>query len=253
MAAVPPKMPGGPLATRPLHFIWVLDCSESMLHLGKIQELNYAIRNVIPFMRREADDNPNAQVLVRALKFSDGAQWHVPKPTPISEFTWQDIEASGQTQMGVAFRMLADQLKMPPMEQRALPPVIVLVSDGVPTDDAGTGLKVLMEQQWSKRAIRLAVAIGRRADMRVLQKFINGDGGQGSGNQGSGNQDSEIKPLRADNAHSLIQYIRWCSTSIRAASAPVAQPLKGTPGASTSPMLLPPDLTTAGAPTDSVW
>ena len=31
------KRPGGELATRPLHFIWIADCSGSMATDGKIQ------------------------------------------------------------------------------------------------------------------------------------------------------------------------------------------------------------------------
>ena len=38
------KRPGGELATRPLHFIWICDCSGSMSVDGKIQQLNYAYR-----------------------------------------------------------------------------------------------------------------------------------------------------------------------------------------------------------------
>jgi len=38
------KRPGGGLAGRPLHFIWIADCSGSMRADGKIQALNNAIR-----------------------------------------------------------------------------------------------------------------------------------------------------------------------------------------------------------------
>ena len=36
---------------------------------GKIQALNHAIREAIPHMREVAHGNPNAEVLVRAIKF----------------------------------------------------------------------------------------------------------------------------------------------------------------------------------------
>ena len=68
------RRPGGELASRPLHFIWICDCSGSMQSDGKIQSLNNAIREAIPHMLRAAEENPHAQVFVRALKFSDGAQ-----------------------------------------------------------------------------------------------------------------------------------------------------------------------------------
>ena len=76
------ERPGGAMATRPLHFIWLCDCSGSMGEDGKIQALNNAIRSAIPFMKSTADENPNANVLVRAIKFSDGAQWHIPNRLP---------------------------------------------------------------------------------------------------------------------------------------------------------------------------
>ena len=64
------RRPGGELATRPLHFIWLADCSGSMGSDGKIQALNTAIREAVPHMQRVADENPNAHVLVRAVKFA---------------------------------------------------------------------------------------------------------------------------------------------------------------------------------------
>ena len=97
MSATPvKKRPGGELAARPLHFIWIADCSGSMAG-EKIQQLNFAIKNAIPDMQQVADENPNALVLVRALKFSSGAQWHVSQPTPIADFKWQDLSADGLT------------------------------------------------------------------------------------------------------------------------------------------------------------
>ena len=111
--------PGGELATRPLHFIWIADCSGSMAIDGKIQSLNTAIKEAIPNMQDVADENPNAQVLVRAVKFSDGAQWHVSQPTDIADFKWDDLNAGGVTSMGRALTLVADQLRIPPMTDRA--------------------------------------------------------------------------------------------------------------------------------------
>ena len=54
----------------PMHFIWITDCSGSMSQDGKIQTLNMAIREAIPHMRKAADDNPHANLLVRAVSFA---------------------------------------------------------------------------------------------------------------------------------------------------------------------------------------
>lgn len=203
------RRPGGELATRPLHFIWIADCSGSMGVDGKIQALNNAIREAAPHMRSVADENPNAQVLVRAVKFSSGAQWHVSQPTSVEEFKWQDLAADGVTDLGRALSMVADELKIPPMTDRALPPVLVLISDGQPTDDWSGGLKALMDQAWGKKAVRIAIAIGEDADHEVLQKFIG---------------HPELKPLQANNPESLVRHIKWVSTAVlKSASSPASQ------------------------------
>jgi uncharacterized protein YegL len=203
------KRPGGELATRPLHFIWIADCSGSMKTDGKIQALNVAIREAIPHMQKVAAENPNAQVLVRALKFSSGAQWHISQPTPVEDFKWADLQADGVTDMGKALAMVAEQLKIPPMTDRALPPVLVLISDGQPTDSFEKGLAELLDQPWGKKAVRIAIAIGSDADYDVLQKFIG---------------HVEIKPLQANSPESLVNYIKWVSTAVlKSASSPASQ------------------------------
>lgn len=202
------KLPGGPLATRPLHFIFIADCSGSMGG-AKIQSLNHAIRESIPHMREVARGNPNAEVLVRSVRFSSGAQWHQPQFTNVEQFEWVDLTVDGMTDMGRALTLVADALKSPPMPDRALPPVLVLVSDGAPTDDFDTGLKALMSQPWGKKAVRLAIAIGEDANLDVLQKFIG---------------HPELQPLQANSAEQLVKYIRWASTVVlKAASAPASQ------------------------------
>ena len=76
------KRPGGELASRPLHFFWVVDCSGSM-YGEKIGTVNHAIQSTIPEMVDAAKDNPNAQLLVRTLKFSTGATWVTPTPVNV--------------------------------------------------------------------------------------------------------------------------------------------------------------------------
>ena len=76
------QRPGGELATRPIHFFWAVDCSGSM-YGEKIGIVNNTIQECIPEMRSAADNNPNAQLLVRALQFSTGASWIKTNPVPI--------------------------------------------------------------------------------------------------------------------------------------------------------------------------
>ena len=80
------------MAKRPLQFIYIVDCSGSMQG-AKIESVNASISETIVPMREVANENPNAKVLVRVIKFSDGAQWHVSQPTDIQDFTWKAIAA----------------------------------------------------------------------------------------------------------------------------------------------------------------
>jgi len=176
----------------------------------KIQSLNTAIRESIPEMKQVADDNPSGQILVRVLEFSSGAKWRNTQPIPVENFTWTDLVTSGETEMGRAFSMVAEQLKMPPMPERALPPVLVLVTDGQPTDDYKSGLNQIMSLPWGKKAVRIAIGIGGDCDFDVLEEFIG---------------NSEIKPLQANNPEALTRYIKWASTAVvKDVSAPPSQP-----------------------------
>lgn len=198
------ERPGKPLSVREVHFFWILDCSESMSYDGKIQSLNDAISNAIPHMKDIAADNPHAKLIVKAIKFSHGANIHIPD-TPIEDFEWKNLSTSGLTDMGKALSLVADNLKIPPMPSKGYPPVLVLISDGMPTDDFNAGYKKLMEENWAKKAVRIAISIGKDADHDVLQKFIG---------------HSEMKPLEAKNSEQLAGYIKWASTLVSNVTSP---------------------------------
>lgn len=240
-----PSFPNVRLASRPLHFIYLCDCSGSMAAQGKMQALNQAIRQSLPGMARVARDNPEARVLVRAVRFADRAHWHIAAPTPVEELHWQDLQAGGVTAMGEALDLLAEQLASPPMEERALPPVLVLISDGQPTDDFEASLSRLMRLPWAQKAVRLAIALGHDADLEVLQQFIGPEPGAQEERSGlpagevpgasgemprhavpgaGGRGRSARRPLQASNATALAQYIQWASTAVvGAASMPASR------------------------------
>jgi uncharacterized protein YegL len=219
--------PGGAIARRPLHFIWICDCSGSMQG-EKIQSLNFAIRDAIPAMQEVAGKNTRAMVFVRALKFSSGAQWINSDPVPVEQFMWYDLSADGVTDMGKALTLVAEEMKPEKLGTRGLPPVLVLISDGQPTDDYEEGITKLMKQPWGKKAVRIAIAIGADADEQSLQKFMG---------------NTEVKPLRANNPDALVNLIRWTSTTVlTSASQPIGR-------GQTGPIPAPPP----ESPGDDVW
>lgn len=201
------KRPGGALASRPLHFIWLVDCSGSMCG-EKIGTVNNAIQEAIPEMKSAADENPNAQLMIRAVEFSTGAQWITSQPVNIEDYSWKDMSAGGLTDLGAALDLVSAELTVPPMSERALPPVLVLLSDGQPTSSYKKELDKLLHQPWGKKSVRIAIAIGKDADKDVLAEF-------------TGN--TELV-LEANNARMLAKMIKWASTVAAAVSAPASRP-----------------------------
>lgn len=180
-----------------------------MADAGKIEALNAAIRDALPHLREVAEQNPFVELLVRAVVFADGARWHLAEPTPVGELSWAPIHAGGFTDLGAALMLTSEVLRVPPMDARALPPVLVLVSDGQPTDDFEAGLAALLAEPWGRRAIRLAIAIGADADLAVLQQFI---------------ADPAIQPFAASSPEQLAYLVRFASTAAsRIASLPAEQ------------------------------
>jgi uncharacterized protein YegL len=115
--------------------------------------------------------------------------------------------------MGAALSLVAQELKIPLMPERAFPPVLVLVSDGQPTDDFSAGLKALMNQPWGRKAVRLAIAIGQDADDDCLQRFV-------------GNK--EIPVFHADGPTALLRYVKWVSTeALKSVSSPMSYARQG--------------------------
>ncbi len=198
--------PGGALARRPLHLFLVLDTSGSMADDGKIQALNNAVREAVPHLRDVARSNPHAELLVRVVTFSTGARWHVPEPQPIDGFVWQDVQAAGYTDIGAALELVSTQLTSPPMDRRAFPPVIVVVSDGQATDDVDAGLARLLDEPWGARSVRAAIAVGRDADTEMLRSVA-----------------TDHAVLEANNPEQLVRMIRFASTvAARSASEGIA-------------------------------
>jgi uncharacterized protein YegL len=209
------------MAYRPVHFFWLLDCSYSMTINGKISALNFAVHEAIPEMRQAASENASAQLLVRVITFSTGAQWHVRIPTPIEQFEWSDVTADGVTDLGAALRMVARELQTPPMQERAMQPVLALVSDGLPTDDWRNGLNAVDSTPWGKKTIRVAVSIGDDADTAMLKEFL---------------ANPELEPLHASNPTQLARAIRWASTiAVKVASTPRTGGLSALPAAPPDP------------------
>ena len=222
----------GGTARRSLRFILLVDVSGSMSG-DKIQAVNRAVRECVPEMRKSNADNPFAEMSVEVITFSTGATWHIPR-TPVERFEWRDLSADGVTDLGAGVDLLTEGLDVQNMGKRNLPPVLLLMSDGGPTDDWELALRRFEATPWGKpgRTVRIAVAIGEGANKGVLQRFTG----------------SPETVLSADRAATLVNLIRWASISVtQSHSRSVAV---GAGGAVGAPLPPPPSL---AADDDEPW
>ena len=162
---------------RTMNLFFLIDTSGSM-EGNKIGAVNDAIPNVLPLLKEIQENNPDAEIKVAALEFSSGVNWLYDEPKLAEDFIWQDVAAGGLTSLGQACIELESKLStshgyMTKSETGSgyYAPAIILLSDGGPTDDFQSGLKKLKDNNWCKKAIRIAIAIGDDADKDVLKDF----------------------------------------------------------------------------------
>jgi len=135
--------------------------------------VNTAIAEILPELS-DISDNADAQIKIAALEFSSGAKWLYEKPIEAESFRWNDLSAGGITDFGEACKMLNQKLSRNEFMQDAVgsfAPVIILLSDGEPTDNYKKDLDTLKSNNWFKAGIKIAIAIGDDANQDVLKEF----------------------------------------------------------------------------------
>lgn len=186
-----------PLA-RPLPVIILADVSGSMSANGKIEAMNGAVAEMIAAFAEE--DDARAEIHVCVITFGgEGAKTHKALK-PARDTRWEPMVASKRTPMGQALELarvlLEDRDAIP---SRAYRPTVVLVSDGVPTDEWRAPLAALLGSERASKAVRFAMAIGSDADEEVLLAFL-------------GTEDGRL--FRAHEARSIRKFFRWVTMSV---------------------------------------
>lgn len=147
----------------------LLDTSGSM-EGAKIGALNDAMSNIIVSLQGYAYDN-GASIELAILHFARKAEWMYDKPIPILDFAWKELHANGMTSLGAACLLLSEALEKENGESGEI--VIVLVSDGCPTDDYEGSFAILNQNNTFSTAKKYAIALGEDADIPSLLKFTS--------------------------------------------------------------------------------
>lgn len=158
---------------RTMVLFFVVDTSGSMSG-EKIGTVNSAIEEIVPELKDISETNADAQIKVATLAFSTGTQWVNEKPIAAENFRWNYLDAGGVTDLGEACIQLNEKLSRNEFMSDvtgSFAPAIFLMSDGEPTDNYKHGLDKLKQNNWFKKAIKVAVAIGDDANQNILAEF----------------------------------------------------------------------------------
>lgn len=193
---------------RTMTLFFLIDTSGSMSG-NKIGAVNDAIVNLLPMLEDISSTNPDAEIKVAALEFSNGTKWLYNEPKSVEDFKWIDVQAGGLTSLGEACIELNSKLSRSGYMKSAsgsYAPAIILLSDGGPTDNFDGGLQSLQGNNWFKNAIRIAIAIGDDADLDVLARF-------------TGNNEAVIKVQNIDALKQIIRIVAVTSSQIGSKSS----------------------------------
>lgn len=183
---------------RPLPVILIVDISGSMNTGGKILAVNSAISEMLKTFQEEMSEYVEIQVAI--ITFGNKESILYQELKPVSMVQWVDLNAAGSTPMGAAFK-LAQQLieDKQIIPSRAYAPSLVLISDGVPTDNWEDTLKELLASERAAKAARFALAIGDDAQQEMLQEFLHNNG---------------QRVMKAHEAADIHKFFRWVTMSV---------------------------------------
>jgi uncharacterized protein YegL len=190
-------------APRPFPVIVLADTSGSMAENGKIDALNASLKSMVETFAKES--RLRAEIQVGLIIFGGKAQMQLPLVAAHSVTGLTELLAEGATPMGAAFdlarQLLEDKHSIP---SRSYRPVLILLSDGQPTDEWEAPFKALCESERAQKATRIAMAIGADADEDMLRDFAN---------------DNEAPIFKAHNARDIHRFFRAVTMSVTTRSA----------------------------------
>lgn len=165
-----------PAPRKVMTLFYLVDASGSMTG-SKMGTVNSAMEECIPLLKEVAIANDDAEIKVAILQFSSGNSWITPASGPVSleDFTsWNELQAGGMTEFGGALKELDKKLSRNEFlnsQTGAYAPVILLLSDGGPTDNWEGALEQIKRNNWFKYAIKIAIDIESGSDRNVLAQF----------------------------------------------------------------------------------
>lgn len=200
------------VARRSMTVFFLVDTSGSM-YGAKIGTLNLAVEETIPELKTLSASNADAQTKVAVLKFDTDAEWITPAPVDIESFQWTQLNAGGLTAFGDACFKLEQKLHKEAFMSDAAgnyAPVFILLSDGAPTDDFKVHLDKLKNNNWFKKGVRVAIAIGDDTIIDTLEEF-------------TGSRETVLSVYSPEMLRKIIRFVSVTASQVASKSSNVGQ------------------------------
>jgi uncharacterized protein YegL len=183
-----------PVAARALPVILLVDTSGSMQADAKIEALNQGLQELVRTLAEE--DDGDGRIHVGVITFGGGEARHAVTLQPVGGISLERLEASGRTWLGGAFELASDLLE----DRELLPigsyrPLVVLLSDGIPTDAWEEPLDRLLASERGSKAARMALGVGADADRQILVRFAE-----------------DVR--RIDQATQIVEYLQFVTMTV---------------------------------------
>ena len=157
--------------------VLVLDCSGSMQDDNKIQLLNDGLKALAADLKADPIAARCGRVLVMSFG-GDGNVETMGEWTDAMDFTPPELVAGGLTPLGGAMRCALDEVESQKSQMRAAGvsykrPIIMLLSDGEPTDDWRQIAAECKSAEAAHKVNIMAIGIGDKANRETLSSFSN--------------------------------------------------------------------------------
>ena len=197
-----------PIAKRSLTVFILVDVSRSMRG-NKLRTVNSVMNRIVPELRDVGGSD--ADVRMAVMSFSDDCHWMFPSPVPVESFEWTELEAGGWTCLGkvcLELDHVMSRKRFLDSPSLSFAPVVILLSDGGPTDKYEEALYTLNGNKWFRHSLKVAIAIGQKAKVDKLAMFI-------------GDPEAVIRTFNAGSLSEMLKLVVLRSSEIASRSMPL--------------------------------
>jgi len=192
----------------------LIDCSESMAGQG-MDSVNKGVQALLTALR--SDPQSLESVALSIITFSKEASQVVPL-SDVSSIRIPLLSVRPGTSLGAALRLLVACLDREVVRTTRevkgdFRPLILLMTDGQPTDDWESGVEILKKQNTVKIANFYAIAIGEDVDTDLLRQITD-----------------IVLTLKDDSPETFKKFFVWMSASVQSHSVSAARSVENTDG-----------------------